>query len=211
MECPICGSDDLTVLKSKETSSKSKRINDYLLKCNECEHVFKNRITQRNPILCRIIVSENENSHKSSVKLYPDETLNCGEVLLTDKGQVKVSSIETKEGRKDTARVSDIKTIWATSLEIPARIGLSIDFGGKTKSYKIDLNRDFEINTNDVIKIENYILKVHIIKTGSKKLSSGSARADAIKRVYTKPIDLRTYDYNLTDNIVQINFKEDYY
>ena len=57
MECPICGSDDLTVLKSKETSSKKKLINDYLLKCNECEHVFKDRITQSNPIPCRIIIS----------------------------------------------------------------------------------------------------------------------------------------------------------
>ena len=67
MECPICGSDDITVLKSKETSSKSKHINDYLLRCNECEHVFKDRVTQRNPISCRIIVSENENSKKTSI------------------------------------------------------------------------------------------------------------------------------------------------
>lgn len=211
MECPICGSDDITVLKSKETSAKSKHINDYLLRCNECEHVFKDRVTQRNPISCRLIVSENENSKRTSINLYPDEVLKCGEVLLADDGQVKVNSIETREGRRDSALVSDIKTIWATSLEIPARIGLSIDFGGKVKSYKLDLNRDFEINTNDIIRIEDYTLKVHIIKTGSKKLSTGSARADVIKRVYTKPIDLKTYDYNLTDNIVQINFKDDYY
>lgn len=207
MECPICGSDDLTVLKSKETSSKKKLINDYLLKCNECEHVFKDRITQSNPIPCRIIISENENSIKSIIDLYPDEVLNKDDILLTDEGQVKVKSIETKEKRVNSCIVKDIKTIWASSLEIPARFGLSIDFKGNVISYKIDINRDFEISTNDIIKIEDYILKVHIIKTDTRKITTGSAKAEDIKRVYTRLIDLKTYDYNLTDNIVKITDK----
>ncbi|MGN1363022.1 MAG: HVO_0476 family zinc finger protein [Methanobrevibacter sp.] len=203
MECPICGSDDLTVLKSKETSSKKKLINDYLLKCNECEHVFKDRITQSSPIPCRIIISENEQSIKSVIDLYPDETINVGNVLLTDNGQVRVKSIETNERRVKSAIVKDIKTIWASSLEIPARFGLSIDLKGETQSYKIDTDRDFEVSTNDIIKIEDFILKVHIIKTDNGKITSGSVKADHIKRIYTKPIDLKSYDYNLTDNIVK--------
>lgn len=204
MKCPICGSSEVKVLKSRETSSRSKKINDYLLKCTECEHVFKDRVTQSKPIPCRLIVSENEKSTKTTIDLYPDEKLKIGDVLLIDKGQVKINSIENKEKRVNSEIVSEIKTIWASSLEIPARFGLSIDFHGKVKSYKLDVDRDFEINTNDIIKIENFILKVHIIKTEDKKITSGSAKADIIKRVYTKTIKLKTYDYDLTDNIVKI-------
>ena len=208
MKCPICGSNEVTVLKSKELTSHKKQINDYLLKCKDCEHVFKDRVTHHKPIPCRLIVSENEKSTKTSIDLYPDEKLKVVDVLLIDKGQVKINSIENKEKRVNSEYVSEIKTIWASSLEIPARIGLSIDFHGKVKSYKLDVDRDFEINTNDIIKIENYILKVHIIKTDNKKITTGSAKADTIKRVYTKTINLKTYDYNLTENIVKI--KSDY-
>ncbi len=208
MKCPICGSSEVKVLKSKETSSRSKKINDYLLKCKECEHVFKDRVTQSKPIPCRLIVSENEKSTKTTIDLYPDEKLKIGDVLLIDKGQVKINSIENKEKRVNSEIVSEIKTIWASSLEIPARFGLSIDFHGKVKSYKLDVDRDFEVNTNDIIKIENFILKVHIIKTEDKKITSGSAKADIIKRIYTKTIKLKTYDYDLTDNIVKIKSDE---
>ena len=209
MECPICGSGDVIILKSKETSSRKKQINDYLLKCKECEHVFKDRVTQHKAIPCRLIVSENEKSTKTTVDLYPDERLKVGDVLLIDKGQVKIKAIENNEKRVSSEIVSEIKTIWASSLEIPARFGLSIDFHGKVKSYKLDVDRDFEIGTNDIIKIDNYILKVHIIKTDTKKITTGSAKADNIKRVYTKTIKLKTYDYDLTDNIVKV--KDDEY
>ena len=160
------------------------------------------------------IYNETEEKIDDELKIMHDvlvhgiDKLKVGDVLLIDKGQVKINSIENKEKRVNSEYVSEIKTIWASSLEIPARIGLSIDFHGKVKSYKLDVDRDFEINTNDIIKIENYILKVHIIKTDNKKITTGSAKADTIKRVYTKTINLKTYDYNLTENIVKI--KSDY-
>ena len=66
MKCPICGSNEVTVLKSKELTSHKKQINDYLLKCKDCEHVFKDRVTHHKPIPCRLIVSENEKSTKTS-------------------------------------------------------------------------------------------------------------------------------------------------
>ena len=41
MECPICGSDDMEILNSKQKASKKKIIEEYLLKCEDCGHVFK--------------------------------------------------------------------------------------------------------------------------------------------------------------------------
>ena len=49
MECPICGSSELEILNSKEKSSKKKFIEEYLLKCEECGHVFKDIISAKKP------------------------------------------------------------------------------------------------------------------------------------------------------------------
>ena len=73
----------------------------------------------------------------------------------------------------------------------------------KNDSYKIDLDRDFEIAPGDVVKIENHIVKVHVIKTQERKLTSGFAKAGVIKRVYSKPVKFNNFDYDLTKDIVK--------
>ena len=45
MDCPICGSDDLEILNSKQKSSKKKVTEEYLLKCEDCGHVFKDIVS----------------------------------------------------------------------------------------------------------------------------------------------------------------------
>ena len=40
MECPICGSDELEILNSKDKSSKKKFIEEYLLKCESVADVL---------------------------------------------------------------------------------------------------------------------------------------------------------------------------
>ena len=78
-----------------------------------------------------------------------------------------------------------------------------VDLHGKVDSYKLDLDRDFEIATEDIVKIDNRIVKIHVIKTNERKTTSGFAKASVIKRVYSKPIKLNNYDYDLTKYIVK--------
>lgn len=203
MECPICGSDDIEILNSKQKSSKKKILEEYLLKCNDCQHVFKDTFSAKKPHPYRIIISENEESTKTTIDLSPDDTLEVGDILLSELGQVKVSGIETKEKRVNKAKIEDIITIWASSTEIPARIGFSVDLHGEVDSYKLDLDRDFQISTEDIVKIDKHIVKIHVIKTIERKITSGFARADVIKRVYAKPIRFNNYDYDLTKYIVK--------
>ena len=47
MDCPICGSDELEILNSKQKPSKKKFIEEYLLKCEECGHVFKDIVSAK--------------------------------------------------------------------------------------------------------------------------------------------------------------------
>jgi uncharacterized Zn finger protein len=201
MECPICGSDDIEILNLKQKESKKKVMEEYLLKCFDCGHVFKDVISAEKPKEYRLIISEQNKSHKTTIELSPSDELEVGDILLSNLGQVEVSSIEVENLRVKKASVRDIKTIWATSVEIPARIGFSVDLHGKVDSYKLDLERDFEIAPGDVVKIENHIVKVHVIKTNERKLTSGFAKAGVIKRVYSKPVRFNNYDYDLTSNI----------
>ncbi|WP_337956472.1 HVO_0476 family zinc finger protein [Methanobrevibacter woesei] len=203
MECPICGSDDVEILNSKQKSTKKKFTEELLLRCNDCQHVFRDTFSAKKPKPYRIIISEQDQSIKSTIDLSPSDELEVGDVLISELGQVEVTSIETNAKRVKKALIEDIKTIWASSVEIPARIGFSVDLHGKVDSYKLDLDRDFEIATEDIVKIDNRIVKIHVIKTNERKTTSGFAKASVIKRVYSKPIKLNNYDYDLTKYIVK--------
>lgn len=202
MVCPVCGSDDAIVLKNKVTHAKSKDIRDLLLKCGDCGSVYKERLTQEKPRSFRLIISEHENTHKTQIDLFPDETLRVGDYLMSEFGKVKVTALETEERRVDKATVSDVKTIWASSEEIPARFGVSIDLHGKVASFKVETERDFKVAVEDIIKIDKYIARVHVIKTEERKTTKGYAKANVIKRVYAKPVKFNHYDYDLTKFIV---------
>ena len=201
MDCPICGSDDIEILNSKQKSSKKKFTEEYLLKCEECGHIFKDIISLKKPRPYRLIISEQDKSHKTTIDLSPSDELKCGDILLTELGQVEVTGIEVGDKRVNKSVLDDVSTIWASSIEIPARIGFSVDLHGKVDSYKVDLKRDFEIAPGDVVKIDKHIVKVHVIKTQERKLTSGFARAGVIKRVYSKPVKFNNYDYDLTKDI----------
>jgi uncharacterized Zn finger protein len=201
MDCPICGSDEIEILNSKQKTSKKKFTEEYLLKCEDCGHVFKDVVSLKKPRPYRIIISEQDKSHKTTIDLSPSDELEIGDVLLSEFGQVEVSGIEVGDKRVKKSQLEDVNTIWASSIEIPARIGFSVDLHGEVDSYKLDLERDFEIAPGDIIKIENHIVKVHVIKTQERKLTSGFARAGVIKRVYSKPVRFNNYDYDLTKNI----------
>ncbi len=202
MVCPVCGSDDAIVLKNKVTHAKSKDIRDLLLKCGDCGSVYKERLTQEKPRSFRLIISEHENTHKTQIDLFPDETLRVGDYLMSEFGKVKVTALETEERRVEKATVSDVKTIWASSEEIPARFGVSIDLHGKVASFKVETERDFKVAVEDIIKIDKYIARVHVIKTEERKTTKGYAKANVIKRVYAKPVKFNHYDYDLTKFVV---------
>lgn len=201
MECPVCGSDEIEILNSKQKTTKKKFTEEYLLKCEECGHVFKDVVSLKKPKPYRLIISEQDKSHKTTIDLSPSDELSNGDVLLSDLGQVEVTSIEVGDKRVSKSKIEDITTIWASSVEIPARIGFSVDLHGEVDSYKLDLERSFEIAPGDVVKIDKHVVKVHVIKTQDRKLTSGFAKAGVIRRVYSKPVKFNNYDYDLTKYI----------
>jgi len=201
MNCTQCGSESCEILKTKGKKSK-----ELLLQCNECGNIFRETVAVEKPLKIRVVVSEYESSHKTSVELYPDEILEFEGVLDLDGRPAEITSIENKRsGRVMVANAEDIDTIWASYIDTPARIGISVDYGGRILSKKVELDREFEITIGDVIKLGSEIFKVRAMKTQDRKMRKGFAKAFVIKRVYGRPDrDLRRYDYDLTSKIVEV-------
>ena len=199
MKCPVCESESYEILKSKGKHSK-----ELLLKCEECGNIYRETIIREKPVDVRIVISEFEKSKKAFVKLYPDEVLMVDDILDLDGKEVAVNSIEIKtSARVYRSQVSDIETIWASSMDIPARVGISVDFGGRIISKKVDVDRDFEFTVGDIVKMGNLIFKINSLKTIERKLRKGFAKAYVTKRVYGRPLEeFVRYNYDLSSNIV---------
>jgi uncharacterized Zn finger protein len=200
MKCPICNSESHEIIKTKGKNTK-----EVLLKCNECGNTFRETIKIPKITECRIIISKFSESGKKLVKLYPDEILQVGEVLEVDEEEVEITSLENKRGgRVSKSPVSELETIWATSLAGPARVGISIDYGGRVLSKKVEVERDFPFTVGDVVKMGRSVFRIKSMKTISSKIRKGSALAEQIKRVYGRPASHNDkFKYDLTSKIVE--------
>ncbi|MDI6645171.1 MAG: HVO_0476 family zinc finger protein [Methanobacteriaceae archaeon] len=203
MKCPICGSDSNEILKSKMEKSKSTKSKKLVLKCRECGTVYKDIVKEKKPVDYRIIISEHEKSKKEFIKLFPEDLIQVGEILDANGTLVEVNSLETKRGSRATKSIlEDIETIWASSIEIPARVGISIDFKGRILSKKVDMPRDYEFTVGDIVKMGKHIFQINSIKTIDSKIRKGSALASDIKRVYGRPVKVNHFNYDLTRKVV---------
>ena len=202
MQCPVCGANDLKIIKSKKFNTKKGIRKEIVLQCQECNQVHKESLLEEKPEKYNLIISEHENSFKTDILLFPDQVLNVGDFLQTNFGKVEITSLETNERREEKVKASKIKTIWANSIEIPARFGISVDLHGLVSAYKVETARDYEISVGDIFKIDKYVIHVHVIKTDERKLTKGFAKAKVIKRVYGRPIKQNKYDYDLTQHII---------
>jgi uncharacterized Zn finger protein len=202
MKCTVCGSESCEILKSKGKTSK-----ELLLKCNKCGNIFRETVEVEKPIDVRVVVSEYESSHKTLVKLYPDEFLEFEGVLDLEGRPAQITSIENKRGgRVMVSPVSEIDTIWATYIDTPARVGISIDYGGRILSRKVQVDREFEFTIGDVVKLGDILFKIRAMKTQDRKMRKGFAKAFVIKRVYGRPgDDLKRYQYDLTSKIFKLD------
>lgn len=201
MKCPVCDSESYEILKTKGKNTK-----EVLLKCNECENTFRETINIPKMVERRVIISKFEDSFKKTIELYPDEILEMGEVLRVDGEEVEVTSLEnTRGGRVSKSTVLELVTIWATSLSGPARVGISIDYGGRILSRKVEVERDFQFNVGNVVKLGRAVFVIKSMKTITSKIRKGGATADQIKRIYGRPADRRDrFQYDLTSKLVEI-------
>lgn len=210
MACPNCGNEEYEILKSK-----GKKVKQLTLQCKSCSHVYRQTLQEAQEVEVRVVISEFENSWKSSVKLYSDEYLEVGTVLFIDDKEVEVTSIENTDSiRVYECPVINIQTIWAKSLDTLARLGISIDNHGEVLSHKIEIEREFIFTIGDVCEIDGVKFKIYGFKTLERSMKKGYAYAKVIKRVYGKLLprnDRSTVQYDLTEYVIKTTIKEHNY
>lgn len=158
---------------------------EYTLRCNECGHVQKSVIEEEKLIETSYVLSEEGVSTKGKTKLFNDEVLTAGEEIYLGDRRSIVTALETGEGRKKSARASEVLTIWAKSVGRKI-VKVSINSGSKTLSVRVDAEPEEEFSIGDIIGTDNGDAVITKIKTTGKVMDRGGAEAQDIVRVYAK-------------------------
>lgn len=170
--CPECGSDDVEVIKE--------RGRELTLRCGECGNVW--HVTLPKLVKVPLIVSKHERSFKSEVELPEGEEIKVGDIVETENDEVRITGIELDENKRvNKAKVEEVRTLWGESLTYPKIIKVSIYLPkGVTQAFRVKVPRDEEFIVGEVLEVGGYTFRVEKIKTETKMLRHGGARADKI-------------------------------
>ncbi len=170
--CPECGSDDVEVIRE--------RGRELTLRCNECSYIW--HVTLPKLIKVPLIVSKHEVSFKGEAELPEGEEIKVGDIVETEKDEVKITGIELEGGKRvNRAKAEEIKALWGESLTYPKVIKVSIYLPkGITQSFRVKVPREDEFAVGEVIEVGGYTFKVEKIKTKRKMLRHGSAKAGQV-------------------------------
>ncbi|HDZ35397.1 MAG TPA: translation initiation factor 2 [Thermococcus sp.] len=170
--CPECGSDDVEVIKE--------RGRELTLRCGECGNVW--HVTLPKLVKVPLIVSKHERSFKSEVELPEGEEIKVGDIVETENDEVRITGIELDENKRvNKAKVEEVRTLWGESLTYPKIIKVSIYLPkGVTQAFRVKVPRDEEFVVGEVLEVGGYTFRVEKIKTETKMLRHGGARADKI-------------------------------
>lgn len=194
-ECPIC--DDITphdILKRQESKKHIK----LTVKCLNCGYVHEIEKTIKLKDV-KVIISRYGESEKKVSQLPVDEVLKVGDIINIFGEDVEITSIETTK-RVMSSKVEDIQTIWAKSLNIPKKVGISINDRDTTYSINILVPQDYVFDNETTYRVGRMFFRIKMIKTEKGTFKREIARK--IKRIYansSRPV--RNYE-DLTENIV---------
>lgn len=129
-----------------------------------------------------LIVSKHERSFKTFMELPEGEEIKVGDIVETEDDGVRITGIELEgDKRVNRAKIGEIKTLWGESLTYPKVIKVSIYLPkGVTQAFKVKVLRDEEFVVGEVLEVGGYTFRVEKIKTETKMLHHGKARADKI-------------------------------
>ncbi|UCE37507.1 MAG: hypothetical protein JSW00_18965 [Thermoplasmata archaeon] len=187
IECPSCKEETLHRVIKGSLSEKKEIVLDALVKCSKCGHRHPSIIRTERPVVVPVIVSEQEKSQKNELELPSQENVNIGNEFQLGRGMIKITAIETKFGRVDSAIGKDVTTLWAKKFD-RLKLKISINKGGKTLTRTIWAVPDEEFFIGDVMRIKGLNFTIHRIKTQDKIIKKGSVPARNIVRLYGKPI-----------------------
>ncbi len=189
LQCSVCEKETLHEILKGEIGTKGEEVTiDGVVKCEECGTTRHKTIREKKAIDVPIVVSWKGESEKDRISLYPDEWVHTGDELILDGTTVKITSIEKDdEGRTDSSKVEDIKSLWAKEHE-KVRVKFTLHKGRSSSSEVQEVAPKEEFFVNDLVEVDGEEAVIHKIMTEDGVIREGKAIAEDIKRIYTKKI-----------------------
>lgn len=194
--CPACSPDEQTVqevLNPRGTAT---------VRCTECSHVHKTELPETETVTRNVVVSQDGESSTATVEVPAGETLAVGEEFLVETDEailtVRITSLETGEGRTEAAEGSTVETIWTRAVgNVSVRVTAHPKSGehDETRGLKLQVPGDYEfvVGGSDDLADEEFTVEGIYLRADARgydheKLDFDGDRAVAkdIKRLYVR-------------------------
>jgi uncharacterized Zn finger protein len=194
--CPACSPDEPTVhevLNPRGTAT---------VRCTECSHVHKTELPETETVTRSVVVSQDGESFAATADVPAGETLAVGEEFLVETDEalmtVRITSLETGEGRTEEAEAATVETIWTRAVgNVSVRVTAHPKSGehDETRGLKLQVPGDYEfvVGETDDLADEEFTVEGIYLRTDARgydheKLDYDGDQAVAkdIKRLYVR-------------------------
>lgn len=190
--CENCGEYTLHRVIKGKIKDRNGRTLEVVARCTVCDSTYTGIIKAPPSRKVPLVISDWENSHRTKIDLPEDEVIRVGDELLTDEDTILVTAIELRGKRVQSARVSNIETIWA-KLFNSVLVPVSVNRGARTVADTIEAVPEEEFYIGDTIQVKNKNCVIHqIMDSNGRMLRKGGIMAKNIKRVYARVIRTHT-------------------
>jgi uncharacterized Zn finger protein len=196
LPCPACSPDLETVHEVLSPGGQA------TVRCGECGHVHKESLPEERTVECDVVVSQDGESFPANVDVPAEETLAVGEEFLLETEAavmtVRITSLETGEGRTDEAVVEAVRAIWTRAV---GNVSVSVTAhpkGGdhdETRSFDLQVPGDYEFTVGDTealgseeFTVEGILVRDDATRYDFEKLDhdGDTVLAKDVKRLYAR-------------------------
>ncbi|PSP58482.1 hypothetical protein BRC72_04990 [Halobacteriales archaeon QH_7_66_36] len=196
LACPSCSPDAPTaheILKEADPAT---------VRCGECGHTHKESLPDDETVERQVVVSQDGESFTAGHEAEPDERLAVGDEFLLDAPealmQVRVTSLETADGRVEEATVERVETVWTRAVEnVTVDVTLHPQDGGReeTRSITLQVPGDEQFMIDETVEYgdEEFTVEGIVVRDDAERYdreqfdyTGDSALAKDIKRVYAR-------------------------
>jgi uncharacterized Zn finger protein len=194
--CPACSPDVETVHEVLNVGGQA------TVRCTDCEHVHKTTLPSEDTVERDVIVSQDDESFKTTVDAPRDEEIAVGEEFVVETElaimTARITSLETGDGRTESATVEDVDTIWTRAVgNVSVNVTMHPNDGrhDETRSFTIHVPGEHEFAVNQVeefgdeeFEIEGIYVRDDAVGYDFDKLDHGgdAAVAKDVKRLYVR-------------------------
>lgn len=194
--CPSCSPEAPTaheVLKDADPAT---------VRCGECGHVHKESLPEDERIERRTIVSQEGESFTTQYENAPDEQVEVGDEFLLDTTealmQVRITAIETEEGRRGRVPFEQVETLWTRAVEnVTVDVTLHPKDGGReeTRALELRVPGDEQFMVDETVEygdekftVEGLVIRDGVAAYDRKQFdyTGDAALAKDLKRVYAR-------------------------